>query len=157
MSAVLVAVYSDHSAAGLVRTQLVKDGFPTDRVELTSSEELGQAGLVPRPTVGEQLEEYFRTVFQTSKTHDERSVQLLHRAVLEGKAALIVQPRGDVETQRALQLLGEGGPVDVRSADLQNQMFEGAATDAETPVLTWVGKALAAPGAPDTTGTAKLP
>jgi hypothetical protein len=54
-------------------------------------------------------------------------------------------------------LLSEGGPVDIRDADLRNQTLEHAATDTETPVVTWVGKALAAPGAPDTTGTAKLP
>ncbi len=157
MSAVLVAVYTDHPTAELVRTELVKAGFPTDRVDLTSRQELGQAKLVPRPTLSEQLSEYFRKVFQTDTTHDERSVQLLERVVLEGKAAIIVQPRGELETHSALQLLGRGGPIDIRDADLENQSFENAAAAAETPMVTWVGKALAAPGAPDTTGTPKLP
>jgi hypothetical protein len=44
----------------------------------------------------------------------------------------------------------------VRGADLQNQAFEHAATESET-LATWVGKVLAAPGAPDTTGLARLP
>ena len=48
MSAVLVAIFNDHAAAEGVRTRLVKDGLPTDRVELTSCQELGQAKLVPR-------------------------------------------------------------------------------------------------------------
>ena len=157
MSAVLVAVFADHATAEGVRTRLVKDGFPTDRVELTSTQELGQAKLVPRESLGEKLAEYFGKLFQTDNDKtDQHSVQLFQRAVLDGKAALAVHPRGDIETRRALQLLNEGGPVEVRGADLQNQTFEHAATEAETPV-TWVGKALAAPGAPDTTGLARLP
>jgi hypothetical protein len=157
MSAVLVAVFADHATAEGVRTRLVNDGFPTDRVELTAIQELGQAQLVPRDTFGEKLAEYFRKLFQTGNVRtNEQSVQLFQRAVLDGKAALAVQPRGDIETQRALRLLNEGGPVELRGADLQNQAFEHAATESETPV-TWMGKILAAPGAPDTTGLARLP
>jgi hypothetical protein len=68
-----------------------------------------------------------------------------------------VQPRGDIETQRALQLLNEAGPVEVRGADLQNQSLEGAAAQGETPIFTWLGKVFAAPGARDTTGLPRLP
>lgn len=157
MSAVLVAVFRDHAAAEGARTRLVKDGFPTDRVELTSCQELGQAKLVPRESVGDKLLEYFRQLFQNGSERDERSAALFQRAVLDGKAGLAVQPRGDVETQRALQLLNEAGPEELRGTDLQSQTLEHAAAETETPGLTWIGKVLAAPGAPDTTGTAKLP
>jgi hypothetical protein len=88
---------------------------------------------------------------------DEHAVQLFQRAVLEGKAALAVQPRGDVETRRALQLLNEGAPVELHGSDLENQTLEGAAAESETPAVTWIGKVLAAPGAPDTTGLPELP
>jgi hypothetical protein len=154
MSAVLVAVFSHHATAERLRTRLVKEGFPTDRVELTSCQELGQVKLVPRERLGDKLAEYFRKLLQDV---DGRSVELFQRAVLDGKATLAVQPRGDIETQRALQLLNEAGPVELRAADLQNQTLEHAATEAETPILTWIGKVLAAPGAPDTTGTPRLP
>ena len=158
MSAVLVAVFSDHATAEGVRTRLVKDGLPTDRVELTSCQELGQAKLVPREGVGAKLTEYFRKLFQSgSNGGDERWVPLFQRAVLDGRAAVAVQPRGDVETQRALHLLNEGGPVELRGVDLQNQTLEHAATETETPLFTWTGKVLAAPGAPDTTDLPKLP
>jgi hypothetical protein len=158
MSAVLVVVFNDHVTAEAVRTRLVKDGFATDRVELTSLQELGQAKLVPREGVGAKLTEYFRKLFQSDGNDArERSVQLFQRAVLAGKAALAVQPRGDIETQRALQLLNESEPVALRSADLQSQSLEHAATEEGTSILTWMGKVLAAPGAPDTTGTPKLP
>src|SRR4051794_36258668 len=35
-----------------VHTRFAQDGFPTDRVDLTSCQELGQAELVPREGVG---------------------------------------------------------------------------------------------------------
>ena len=47
MSSVLLAVFNDYEAADRVRVQLVRDGFPTDRVELTASCEPGRAGLHP--------------------------------------------------------------------------------------------------------------
>ena len=158
MSAVLVALFNDHAAADAVRTRLVNDGFPTDRVELTSCQEFGQAKLVPRSGPAEKLTEYFRQLFpDSSREARESTVQLLQRAVLSGNAALTVQPRGEVETKRALQLLNEGAPLELRGADLDNQFLEGAAAEQETPGVTWLGKVLAAPGAPDTTGLAKLP
>lgn len=160
MSAVLVAAFDDHATAERVRTHLVQDGFPTDRVQLTSLQELGQVKLVPRANVGDKLTEYFGNLFQSGGAaggSGGRSAQLFQRAVLDGKAAVTVQPRGDIETQRALQLLNDAGPVELRGADLQKQTLEHAATDTETPVITWMGKVLAAPGAPDTTGLPKLP
>jgi hypothetical protein len=45
MSAVLLAVFDNHEAAEGVRTDLVRDGFPTDRVELTAGCEPGRAAL----------------------------------------------------------------------------------------------------------------
>jgi hypothetical protein len=118
----------------------------------------GAGELVPRKDLGDKLTEYFRRLFQADgDASAERSVQLFQRAVLDGKAALAVQPRGDIETQRALQLLNEAGPVELRAADLESQALEHAATAKETPVLTWMGKVLASPGAPDTTGAPKLP
>jgi hypothetical protein len=159
MSAVLVATFDDHAAAEGVRIRLVKDGFPTDRVELTSCQELGQVKLVPRGTLEEKLTEYFRQLFQGGGGNGSgvHAVHLFQRAVLDGKAVIAVHPRGDVETHRAVQLLNEGAPVELRGADLENQTLEGAAAAQETPILTWFGKVLAAPGAPDTTGLAKLP
>jgi len=45
MSAVLLAVFNEYGGADRVRTRLVGDGFPTDRVELTACCEPGRAGL----------------------------------------------------------------------------------------------------------------
>jgi hypothetical protein len=156
MSALLVAVFNDHATAEALRARLVPDGFPTDRVELTFCEEFGQAKLVPREGMSTKLKEYFHTLFQSGGNGSgEPWVSVYQRAVLDGKAAVAVQPRGDTETQGALQLLNHGGPVELRGADLQNQTLEHAAT--ETPIFTWMGKILVGPGAPDITGLAKLP
>ena len=158
MSAVLIAAFRNHATAEKVRTSLVKDGFPTDRVELTSCQELGQVKLVPRAGTGEKLTEYFRNLFQNSaQGSGERWVALFRRAVLHGEAAVAVHPRGELETKRALELLSQAGPVELQGVDLENQTLEHAATEKETPVFTWIGKVLAAPGAPDTTGRPKLP
>lgn len=158
MSAVLVAIFPDHATAAALRTHLVKDGFPTDRVDLNAREDLGQAELVPRQGAGEKLTEYFRRLFQSEGNGDrEHSVELFQHAVLEGKAAVVVHPRGDIETRRALQLMNDAGPVELRGTDLRSRRFEHAATEKETPIFTWMGKVLAAPGAPDTTGLARLP
>lgn len=157
MSAVLVAVYTDHSTAEKVRSRIVSDGFATDRVDLTSRTDLGQAKLVPRDTVADQLTEYFRKIFQVDSTDESHSVRVVQRAVLEGKAVLIVQPRGEVETERALNLLREGEPLDMKGTDLDDTTLEQAATAGKASTITWVGKALAGAGARDTTGTPKLP
>jgi hypothetical protein len=157
MSAVLIAMYDGHATADAVRTELVRDGFPTDRVELTSAGELGQAQVIPRAGAAAKLTEYFRMVFRnSSRDADERWVHVYQQAVLAGRAVISVQPRGDVETERALELLNRGGPVEVTGVDLEHQAFERAAAS-EIPIVTWIGKVLAAPGAPDTTGLAKLP
>ena len=42
MSAVLLAVFSQYGDADRVRTRLVRDGFPTDRVELTARSDRGR-------------------------------------------------------------------------------------------------------------------
>ena len=157
MSAVLVAIFTDYSVASSVRSELVSDGFPTDRVDLTSREELGQAKLVPRDSVSEQLAEYFRKVFQIDEAGNQRAVEVVQRAVLEGRAVLVVQPRGEVENERALELLSRGDPLDMHGTDLANTTLEQAATGKKASTITWVGKALAAAGARDTTGTPKLP
>src|SRR5437016_5537340 len=62
MSAVLLAVFNDYETAERVRVILVRDGFPTDRVELTASCDLGRAALPrnARPTFRELSSDHYR-------------------------------------------------------------------------------------------------
>jgi len=145
MSAVVTAVFGDHQTAERVRTQLVKEGFPTDRVELTSREELGQAKVVPAPGIAEKLSHYFSQLFP-DEGEQQGAVQSLQRAVLDGRAVIAVQPRGEIETGRAVEILSQGGPVEFKANDLDNQSLEHAASEQEAPALSWIGKILVAPG-----------
>jgi len=147
MSAVLTALYKDHDAAERVRTRLVEDGFPTDRVELTSREELGRASMVPAASLEQKLRHYFEQLFQAEGDRD--SVQRLEQAVLRSHAALAVHPRGETETQRALKLMEDGAPIEFRSSDLHNQAGENATGGSDT--ISWIGKIMVAPLAPNRT------
>jgi hypothetical protein len=131
MSAVLAAVFTDHASAEAVRTRLVSDGFPTDRVELTSKKEPGQAGTAPGDRLGDKLTNYFQTLFDA--TEDRRYVASLSESVLHGHAAVVVHPRGDVETERAMKILEQASPMDLHEKDLDKQTLEAAAAQDETP------------------------
>jgi hypothetical protein len=136
MSAVLAAVFTDHATAVAVRTRLVSDGFPTDRVELTSRNEPGQAGTAPGDRLDDKFANYFQTLFD--RAEDRRYAASLTDSVLHGHAAVIVHPRGDVETTRAVEILESSSPLELHDKDLDKQTLEAAAgtegTD-ETPVL----------------------
>jgi hypothetical protein len=134
MSAVLLAVFERSAQAEEVRTRLVSDGFPTDRVELTARRELGRAGLQPAGTRHAQLRQYFRTLF--SRDEEQAFADLLAGRVDDGAASTIaVHPRGDVETARAAQLLGTAGALELVGHDLEHQAFEHAAAPSEG---TWI-------------------
>jgi len=145
MSAVLAAIYDNHKMADAVRIRLVNDGFPTDRVELTSRQELGQAKLVPTPDVQEKLTQYFRQLFPDSRC--EVLVQHLPEEIQAGHAVIAVQPRGQIETDRAIQILNEGEPLEMEATDLDNQSLEGAAAKHTSSALSWIGRVMVAPQA----------
>jgi hypothetical protein len=126
MSAVLLAVFDEYGAADRVRTRLVGDGFPTDRVELTASVEPGRAGLQGGGSVHERFVQYFRTLLGED---DERPfVEALANRVAGGAVTVTVHPRGAIETARAAEILQHEGAVEVVGHDLQNQAFEHAAS-----------------------------
>lgn len=126
MSAVILAVFSEYSAADRVRTRLVSDGFPTDRVELTASREPGRAGLQPAGSMRDKFVQYFRTLLSQE---DERPfVEGLAERVAGGAATVTVHPRGTIEIERAAEILQGEGAVEVVGHDLENQSFEHAAS-----------------------------
>jgi hypothetical protein len=147
MSAVLAAVYDSHDGAEAVRTRLVNDGFPTDRVELTSRKELGRAKLVPAADVEGKLTEYFQQLFPD--THGDVPVHQLQSAVQAGQAVITVHPRGQIETDRAIRLLNEGGPMQIEARDLNKQPLEHAAAEQESTALSWIGRVMVAPAVRD--------
>lgn len=129
MSAVLLAVFSDYGMADRVRTRLVSDGFPTDRVELTAAADPGRAGLGPAGSVHAKFIQYFRTLM--SAADEQPFVEALASRVEQGAATVAVHPRGDIETARAAQLLGGAGALELVGHDLEHQAFEHAAASSD--------------------------
>lgn len=134
MSAVLLAVFRKLSDAEKVRTDLVRDGFPTDRVELTARAEKGRAGLQPATSTHEQFQQYFSTLL---KQEDERAFvsELAGRVAGGDIVTITVHPRGDIETARATEILESEGAQQLVTHDLQNQSFEHAASTQSTSWL----------------------
>jgi hypothetical protein len=143
MSAVLAAVYDSHESAEQVRTRLVNDGFPTDRVELTSRKELGQAKLVPAADLEDKLTQYFQQLFPN--TRGDVPVHQLQSAIRAGQAVIAVHPRGQIETDRAIQILNVAGPMQIEARDLDKQSLEYAAAEQESSALSWIGRVMVAP------------
>ncbi|HUN72749.1 MAG TPA: hypothetical protein VMU52_10585 [Steroidobacteraceae bacterium] len=133
MSAVLLAVFSDFDTAERARLALFRDGFPTDRIELTARGEPGRAGRGAGPMLHDRLEQYFRTLFA-----DADGAQHSHRLaerIEGGAAAITVLPRGDIEVRRAAELLGVASPEELLDRGLDDQSWEFAAAPRSLP---WV-------------------
>ncbi len=127
MSALVVALYDNHAAAERVRTKLVREGFPTDRVQLTSKREPGQAAVVgPADDLEAQLEEYFSGLFD--RVDELPNVHVFVDGVQQGHAALTVHPRGKIETNRALEIMEQAQPLEICDHDLRDQAMERAAS-----------------------------
>jgi hypothetical protein len=135
MSAVLLAVFEDYAGADHVRTDLVKDGFPTDRVELTALRDPGRASAQPAPSLKSRIEQHLRTLLQDDQ--GQPLVDALIDRITAGAATITVQPRGAVETGRAIQVLKRAGAVEVIGKDLGNQGFEHAAARERRPWIRY--------------------
>jgi hypothetical protein len=136
MPAVLVALYEQHATAEAARTELVNDGFPTDRVELTSTREPGHAGMVPAEGRAQRFREYFRTLFHGETS--ERRAEAFTNRVCEGRAAVTVHPRGEPEIARAKKLLRRHHPQELAEESLDDTAMEQAAANSEQPVIEQV-------------------
>ncbi len=138
MSAVLVAVFTDYSAAERARLALVRDGFPTDRVELTAGCDPGRAALAPAPSAHEQFLQYFRMLL--CHPAEQPSAEHLTACIEQGAAAVVVHPRGPLETSRSQQLLAAAQPAELVDHDIDDQGWEYAAARAPRPWIRafWV-------------------
>lgn len=135
MSAVMLAVFDEYDTADRVRTRLVADGFPTDRVELTAARDPGHAGLIIEPSAHARFVQHFRTLL--SRADESPFVERLASRIEAGAVAIAVQPRGAIETLRAAEILAGEGAAEVVGHDLEKQsVFEHAASSSDEP---WVG------------------
>jgi hypothetical protein len=125
MSAVLLAMFDQYEIAERVRIELVRDGFPTDRVELTASCEPGRAGLAPADSPHERFVQYLRVLFTSAE--EQHHPEKLAKRLDHGAATITVHPRGSTETARARQILLNARAAELISHDLPNQTAQSAA------------------------------
>ena len=123
MSAVLLAMFDDYESANDACIKLVRDGFPTDRVELTARHDPGRAGLEP----GETLHAKFSRYFETVCSGDRECTRRLANAVDNGATTVTVHPRGIIEVERAMSILEQAGATEFFRHGLEKQAFEHAA------------------------------
>jgi len=136
MSAVLLAVFNDYETADRVRLELVRDGFPTDRVELTAECDPGRAAYVPADAPHGRFVQYFRMLLKADG--DQQYAESLAERIGCGAATVAVHPRGSIETGRAAKIIESGSPAEVAHRDLANQGWEHAAAEAEQPWIRHV-------------------
>ena len=124
MSAVILAVFPDFESAEQVRVKLVQDGFPTDRVELTATRELGRAALQPAESQHGKCVQYFRTVL--AREDERHYAETLTQRIESGAATITVHPRGALETNRATEIIQQSNPADMVGHDLTKHGWERA-------------------------------
>lgn len=125
MSAVLLAVFPDYETAERLRVKLVQDGFPTDRVELTATRDLGRAALEPAESPHGKCVQYFGTVL--AREEERHYPELLALRIDNGAATVTVHPRGALETARATELIQQSQPAELVGHDLTKHGWERAA------------------------------
>ena len=113
MTPVIVALFDDYGIAERVRTQLVTDvGIPTDRVELTSLAETGQADSEPGDAFVARVANYFHTLLDQDGQRNGDADALAQR-VRAGNSAITVHPRLDYEFDSVRKVLHRNKPLAV--------------------------------------------
>lgn len=112
MTPVIVALFDDYGIADRVRTELVADGFPTDRVELTSLLEAGQADAEPGDAFVARVSNYFHTLLDQGQARKGDPDALTQR-VRAGNSAITVHPRSEYEIDSVRMILRRNKPVAV--------------------------------------------
>ena len=133
MSAVMTAMFNDCGEAERVLLELIRDGFPTDRVDLTSDGVPGRAGLAPAGSPHDRFVRHFRAIF--SAQEEQPLAERFAERIEHGGAAVTVHPRGTFETMRAHVILVRAHPLELAEHDMANQTLEHAASVRETPWL----------------------
>ena len=109
MTPVIVALYDDPVIAERVRTQLMADGFSTDRVEVTSRVETAQADPEPGKYFADRVATYFHTLFD--ELDEQEQAEDFASRVVGGSAAVTVHPQADHEMSSARRVLHQHCPV----------------------------------------------
>ena len=115
MAQVMVALYDDYGVADRVRSELVEEGFPTSRVELTALVETGQADAQPGDSVTDRIANYFTQLFEADEDDEREYAEFFTESVRRGGAVITVHPRSEEEIMSAQSILQRHGPVDIEA------------------------------------------
>jgi hypothetical protein len=108
MSAVMVAVFSSFRDAESVHTELIRGGFPTGRLELTSASGTARGShSSPR-----EYERYFAEFF-SDRSDRSFVTELAKRVATGGVTTIAVHSRGAPDTLRVTQILENQGALQV--------------------------------------------
>jgi hypothetical protein len=107
----IIAMYPDPQTAARARTHLFSDGFAADRLDVVSWADPGRAAAGPNDHVEDDLIAHFSVLLEDD--HDVTLVERIVQWLREGRAALVVHPRGQAEIERARDILEEHSPETV--------------------------------------------
>lgn len=104
----IIALYPDTATAEQTRVHLGQNGFATDRLDVVSLTDHDRVVGHPERSFDEDLGEYFKVLF-TDETEVPIIDNIVH-AIEDGKAVVVVHPRGKEEIEQARQILEEHSP-----------------------------------------------
>jgi hypothetical protein len=104
----ILALYVNQTLAELVRMRLFADGFPTDRIDVVSWDQNGRFIDDPAMSRQDNLIAHFATLLP--EDHEVPQLTRLVKALREGRAGVIVHPRGTVEITHAREILESHKP-----------------------------------------------
>ena len=125
MADIIVALFKEGTEAEAARTDLVRMGFATDRVDVSSKAVPGRALHAPLDGGGSRFHGFFKTLLANSTIADE--AESLADQVDQGSTALLIHPRGRVELHEVNEVL-ERHPAEVVKRDCRQSI-------APTPVV----------------------
>ena len=107
----IIVLYRALDTAERARVRLHKEGFATDRLDVVSKDDHGRAVEFPGQSAAEDLFAYFRVLLDGDR--EAPLVDGLVEAIADGKAVLVVLPRGAVEIEQARNIIEAHEPETV--------------------------------------------
>ncbi|MGC4029314.1 MAG: hypothetical protein QM696_10610 [Steroidobacteraceae bacterium] len=107
----IIAIYASAALADRTRVQLGAQGVPTDRLDVVSLVDRGRVVDLPGKSRPESMAAYFRNLLDDDE--EQPLVDAIVNSIHEGRAALVVHPRGKVEIEMISKTLEKHAPETV--------------------------------------------
>lgn len=107
----IIALYRTPGTAERVRQRLGNEGVPTDRLDVVSLEDHGRVTHLSDQSYTEDLAAYFHVLL--NEESEWPLVEDIAGSIEDGKAALVVHPRGKVELDMIRPIIEAHAPETV--------------------------------------------